>query len=248
MKRSIIAAVVAALVIALAGPALATDPHTTTTNNTTNNVTNNQGGAGGSASAGAYSGSYSGAEVNNTNKVTNTNTNSQGQSQGQKQKQGQAQGQSQNNRQTIAPSQSVSVAGDEIPAQAPSVFLPGLAVAPETCMGSTTAGGSAGFGGTGFSIGFGTTWKSADCELRMFARSLQQLGQNGAALALLAQNENVAKALRAAGVPIPGDKVASSPAGVPVALAAPSPAREVQAAVAYSVEQARRANENAPGN
>ena len=38
----------------------------------------------------------------------------------------------------------------------------------------------------------------------MFARSLQTMGLDGAALALLAQNANVAAALKAAGVVVPG--------------------------------------------
>ena len=56
-------------------------------------------------------------------------------------------------------------------------------------------GASTPFGG----VSIGTTYKSTDCELRMFARSLMSLGQPEAALALLAQNAKVAAALRAVG-------------------------------------------------
>lgn len=84
--------------------------------------------------------------------------------------------------------------------QAPPVVLGGLTAVPETCMGSTQVGGSSIFGG----LAFGTTWSSESCELRMFARSLMALGLRDAAVALLAQNEKVSKALEDAGVPIPG--------------------------------------------
>ena len=62
-------------------------------------------------------------------------------------------------------------------------------------MGSTAVGASTPFGG----VSIGSTFKSDDCELRMFARSLSALGQNDAALALLAQNPKVAEALKPSG-------------------------------------------------
>ena len=117
--------------------------------------------------------------------------------------------QSQTQTQTVSQSQAVSVNGGggghvtrdiDIPRQAPAVWAPALAVAPETCMGSTSGGASTPFGG----LSFGTSWKSDDCELRMFARALQALGQPGAALILLGQNnERVRRALEAAGVVMP---------------------------------------------
>jgi len=93
-----------------------------------------------------------------------------------------------------------TIQGDTVKvyAPAPSAFAPALTSAPETCFGSTSAGASGGNGIFGFGLSFGTTWKSDDCELRMFARSLQSLGENKAALALLAQNEKVAAALKEA--------------------------------------------------
>lgn len=133
-------------------------------------------------------------QVKNVNKNTNQNTNvnvneniaSQAQLQGQKQDQ--IQGNSNN------------IEGDSVRvyAPAPSAYAPALTSAPETCFGSTSAGASGGNGIFGFGISFGTTWKSDDCELRMFARSLQALGETKAALALLAQNEKVAAALKEA--------------------------------------------------
>lgn len=110
----------------------------------------------------------------------------------QSQQQDQGQGQIQGN--------SNSIEGDNVRvyAPAPSAFAPALTSAPETCFGSTSAGASGGNGIFGFGVSFGSTWKSDDCELRMFARSLQALGETKAALALLAQNEKVAAALKEA--------------------------------------------------
>jgi len=101
-----------------------------------------------------------------------------------------------------------TIQGDSVKvyAPAPSAFAPALTSASETCFGSTSAGASGGNGIFGFGISFGTTWKSDDCELRMFARSLRELGQGQAALALLSQNEKVAKALKDAGVEVPASK------------------------------------------
>lgn len=102
----------------------------------------------------------------------------------------------------------VRIEGDkvEIPASAPSVFTGSLVASPETCLGSFQAGGSGSNGLISFGLTFGKTYVDPDCTRRMYARSLMLLGgqYNVAAVALLAQDENVAKALRAAGVPIPG--------------------------------------------
>lgn len=146
----------------------------------------------------------------NTFNPTNVNSQSQGQGQDQKQKQKQQQQQGQKQGQVNQPNQTIEGDRTEIPRQAPPALAPGLVASPETCMGAAAVGASTPFGG----VSFGTTYKSEDCELRMFARTLQALGQNAAALALIAQNDNVAKALLAAGVVIPGQKKAEAPAVV----------------------------------
>ncbi len=180
------------------------DGNNTITNN--NTATGGAGGRGGSGGTGiGYGGSaYSDNNSNsyndnsNSNRNTNRNYNSQGQEQGQSQSQRQSnkQGQAQNNKQNIAPAQNTTVTNEtDVPRQAPPAFAPNLVAAPETCMGSTAIGASTPFGG----VSVGSTYKSEDCELRMFARSLQALGQSEAALALLAQNEKVAAALKASG-------------------------------------------------
>ena len=122
------------------------------------------------------------------------------QGRGQQQQQGQSQLQGQGQLQGQIGRVETSVdSHDEFPRQAPPAIAPNLTAVPETCMGSSAVGASTPFGG----VSFGTTYKSEDCELRMFARSLMALGHNAAALALLATNDNVRKALEASGVKIP---------------------------------------------
>lgn len=143
-------------------------------------------------------------DVRNDNRDTNIN----GQQQGQGQKQGQKQGQGQKQKVDGSGNSTVSIEGDrtEIPGQAPAIFSPNLVAAPETCMGSMSAGGGAGFGGTSFGINFGTTWKSVDCERRMYAKALVALGPQyvTAALVLLSNNSEVEQALVNAKIVIPG--------------------------------------------
>jgi hypothetical protein len=186
-----------------------------------------QGGEGGEGGQGGNSNVHNINHNSNHNTNTNVNQNVNENSNRQHQSQSQRQSQSSYNKNTntaVADASSTSSAsngdntqsisnvgndqGDNVKvyASAPAVFAPGLAVSAETCFGSTSAGASGGNGIFGFGVSFGTTWKSDDCELRMFARSLQQLGQTQAAIALLSQNEKVANALKAAGVPIPGVK------------------------------------------
>jgi hypothetical protein len=187
-----------------------------TTINNTNTATGGAGGQGGQGGQGgsvSHSGNSSNVNVNDVD-VKNSNKQKQNQSQGQEQGQSQSSRntnkQNQNNDQSIAPNQVVKFSNETLaPASAPGVFAPALAVAPETCMGSTSGGGSGSNGLIGFGISFGTTWKSDSCELRMFARSLHSLGLNGAALALLAQDERVALALKDVGIKVP--KAAEQP-------------------------------------
>jgi hypothetical protein len=142
----------------------------------------------------------------NLNSNSNTNVNVNSNQQGQSQHQGQSQGQSQSQRTSVRNSgnnvgtASVTVQGDDVPRQAPPAFAPALATAPETCMGSTSIGASSPFGG----VSFGTTWKSDSCETRMKSRRLQELGLVDAAVALMAADEEVAKALKAVGRTVPG--------------------------------------------
>ena len=103
---------------------------------------------------------------------------------------------------------SILIEGDkvDVPASAPSVFTGSLVASPETCLGSFQAGGSGGNGLVTFGLSFGKTYVDPDCTRRMYARSLMLLGgqYNVVAIALLAQDANVAAAFKAAGVAVPG--------------------------------------------
>ena len=77
------------------------------------------------------------------------------------------------------------------PRQAPLAYAPVLAVASDTCMGAISVGASTPFGG----ISGGVTRVDEDCTRRAYARSLQALGLEEAALAVLANNPEVAAAL-----------------------------------------------------
>ena len=81
-----------------------------------------------------------------------------------------------------------------------------LTSSPETCMGSSTGGAQ----GANFGVTFGTTWESVKCDRRMNARALQSLGLTKAAVALLCQDADVAKAMEAAGGSCPGADTATA--------------------------------------
>lgn len=209
-----------------------------------------EGGAGGNANANAGATAISGSTSTSSAGVINSNTNvgvneqsqsvhnsnrqQQGQIQGQQQGQGQGQKQSVNNKQTIAPSQTVTT---DVPANAPAIFAPNLTSSPEACMGSVSAGGGAGFGGTSFGITFGTTWTNDQCQDRMNARTLGSLGQNQAALEYLAAtNPKIADALKRAGVKLASLEVASVDITVP-ALALQTPLGQAAPVAAPKIEK-----------
>lgn len=75
---------------------------------------------------------------------------------------------------------------------------PALTSGNDVCMGSTSIGGQA----RAFGFSFGTTWTDTNCVRLKNANALAALGHNEAALSLLAQNVDVARALRAAGVKV----------------------------------------------
>jgi hypothetical protein len=63
------------------------------------------------------------------------------------------------------------------------------------CVVSAAVGGS----GIGFSVGIGLQYKDDDCIRRINARQLYNMGYGKAAIALMAQDQNIAKALNDAG-------------------------------------------------
>jgi hypothetical protein len=75
-----------------------------------------------------------------------------------------------------------------------------LTSSPETCMGSS----SGGVQGASFGVSIASTWESVKCDRRMFARSLESLGKRAAAVAMLCLDDDVRKAMAAAGDPCPG--------------------------------------------
>jgi hypothetical protein len=210
MKR-IITLTVAVLVAALtAAPVWADSIHVGDTTTINNNPTANA-----SAAAAATAGASSTSVSNPVQVNTQVNTQSTHVSQGQEQGQGQLQGQGQ--EQSYQGQQNVSVKTD-VPRQAPPAVPAALAVSSLTCYGSWSIAASTPFGGVG--AGFPT--KDSDCERSRNAALLNVLGYPGAALALMAQNEDTAKALKAAGVKVP-TQVAETVAPAPVAAAAPAP-------------------------
>lgn len=192
-----------------------------------------QGGIGIGGTGGSVAGSGNSANAN-TNRNENSNLNAQGQQQGQKQGQDQSQrqtanggnasasgGNSRNNNASAASgnttSTSVSVAGDTVTYEAPRIpvataYAAGLTASNGTCMGSTSAGAQ----GVGFGVSIGSTWKDPGCDRRYNAQALAAVGQAKAAVALLCQDSDIARAMETAGTPCAGAKVA---AAAPVVLA-----------------------------
>jgi hypothetical protein len=82
----------------------------------------------------------------------------------------------------------------------PTVVAPGLAAAGvETCLGSASGGLSLMGGG----LTFGSTKVDEGCTVRLLARQLFAFGFQKAALALMCQEERVARAMYEAGSPCP---------------------------------------------
>jgi len=80
----------------------------------------------------------------------------------------------------------------------PNVYAPALTTTlTETCMGSTSLGGS----GVGVGVTIGTTWHDKDCVRRLNAREMSQtLGDRDAARALLCEDEDIRKAYESVGI------------------------------------------------
>ena len=82
----------------------------------------------------------------------------------------------------------------------PTAISPGLAAAGiETCLGSVSIGGS--FVGGGFS--FGSTVKDDDCNRRLYARQLYNMGFRGASAVIQCISPEVNYAMAVAGTPCP---------------------------------------------
>ena len=126
----------------------------------------------------------------------------------------------------------------------------GTAVAPsltssfsEVCMGSTSMG--AGFAGGSLSIG--TTWENEDCQRRLDAREIKNLGDLQASKEIMCESERVREAFKRVGRPCVADGgtyVSATPTPpAPVSINEESKRRQEQLleeAVARQAEQNRR--------
>ena len=95
---------------------------------------------------------------------------------------------------------STRVSGTTTVRGVPTSISPGLTAAGiETCLGSVSVGGS--FVGGGFS--FGSTVKDDDCNRRLYARQMYNMGFKGAAAIMQCISPEVNYAMAVAGTPCP---------------------------------------------
>jgi hypothetical protein len=78
---------------------------------------------------------------------------------------------------------------------ASTAVAPQLVAGPDTCMGSSSVGGSA----TTFSFAFGTTWKDVDCRRIKNGREMWNMGMRAAALAELCTDDVMRYAIAVTG-------------------------------------------------
>jgi hypothetical protein len=140
--------------------------------------------SGSESSSGSISGANAGASADSSN------VNKQGQQQGQSTnvQSGQQQGNSQNI--TFNSPDKVNYSGDYTVRSAPQVFAPPVGVTAP-CM----IGYSAGVSVIGAGVALGGGKEDTECTRREYARMLHAMGETKGAVALLCQNENVAKAM-----------------------------------------------------
>lgn len=87
--------------------------------------------------------------------------------------------------------------GSDMSKMVPNVIIPALGNTPETCAISNAAGGSF----SGFGLVFGVTITEEQCNRRMNARLVAQLGDPKAAKAILCQDANIRAAYKVVGNP-----------------------------------------------
>lgn len=78
---------------------------------------------------------------------------------------------------------------------ASTAVAPALTSGLDTCMGSTSAGAS----GMSFGVSLGSTWTDKNCVLLKNAREEWNMGQHGAAIALLCTNDDVRYSISVSG-------------------------------------------------
>jgi len=141
-------------------------------------------------------GNNNGYNGNNGNNGHNGNLKNVGNS---NQRQHQSQEQSQYQSQSVSDSGNSSVSiNNERPPVSTAYSAP-LVAGEDTCMGSSSLGGQ----GVGFGLTIGTTWTDTNCQRLKNSRHLASLGFSRAAVALVCVDEDVQKAMQAAGTPCP---------------------------------------------
>lgn len=218
-------------------------PNTNLNNATANGGAGGQGGRGGDGGSVLGSGnSSSSSGVIGSGNSSNNNANVQGQMQGQAQQAtggtssaGASAGATSNSggnqmtqvggAQTSTQANSVTVTGDTVTYAAQernpvsTAYAAALSSANGTCMGSSSGGAQ----GASFGISFGSTWVDAGCDARYDATALSAAGQPRAAIARLCLKPEIAQAMKDAGTPCPGAKVAVvAPVAAPAAAPAPA--------------------------
>lgn len=165
------------------------------------NTNTANGGAGGNATAngggvvGSGNSSATGGSVRDSGNSSSVATGGQGGRGGDGGNQSQSATTGNQSQNATTGSQSVSISNKRNPVASAA---PGLLVAADdTCMGSSSAGAQ----GIGFGVSFGSTWTDGDCVRRKDARELHNMGYKPAAIALLCQSPQVAKAMATAGTP-----------------------------------------------
>ena len=113
-----------------------------------------------------------------------------------------------------------TVKASDLGKMVPNVMAPSLTTTlTETCMGSTSFGGS----GSGFGFSFGTTWRDSACVRRLDARQLAAFQDMGTAREIMCASSIVREAAKRAGRPCVED------GGLPAyQLAVPAPAPVAQ--------------------
>jgi len=131
-----------------------------------------------------------------------------------------------------------TVKASDLGKMVPNVMAPSLTTTlTETCMGSTSFGGS----GSGFGFSFGTTWRDSACVRRLDARQLAAFNDMGTAREIMCASSIVREAAKRSGRPCVED--GELPA---YQLAQPAPVAAVtveEAAAVKVVDETAKSNQ-----
>lgn len=101
-----------------------------------------------------------------------------------------------------------------------TAIAPALSSSNDTCMGSTSLGGSS----VGFSLSVGSTWTDDNCVMLKNAREIWNMGFKGAALARLCMDTLNKEALEATGIRCPARSTTTTQSTQTASAAAPETA------------------------